>query len=100
MPRPSNIRAEYKGVVMYITIGAYLKRLEALELDKPKGQRKTVPTMRDMAYKTGIHETTVARIVNGEIQQLDLEKAGAIMKVIREYGFPIEVSDFLAYREA
>jgi DNA-binding Xre family transcriptional regulator len=82
---------------MVITLKASLERIEARERAKPSDQRRKLPSMSDLAERVGIHVVSLSKIVNGNVQQLNLETAGRIITVLREAGFDISVTDFLEY---
>jgi DNA-binding Xre family transcriptional regulator len=83
---------------MYVTLKAYLERLDASERSKPAVQRRAVPTIGELAAELQIHRVTLSNIANGKIQQLDLRTGGRIITALRRHGFDTQVGDIIAYR--
>ena len=84
---------------MFVAFGAYLKRLEAIEKSKPEAQRRRVPTMEELAQRVGVHPVTLSNIANSNIKQLNLETGGRIIHTMRSFGFAMQLTDLLEYRE-
>lgn len=82
---------------MYITLKAYLDRIETEERSKPASQRRRVPSMEELAQEIGMHRVSLSRIANNGISDLNLETGGKIISAMRRFGFPMEASDFVAY---
>lgn len=85
---------------MYVTLGLYLDRLKLMERNKPREQQRRIPSMEELAKAVGVHPVTMSNIANSNIRQLNLETGGRIISTLRGYGFPMEISDLLEYREA
>jgi hypothetical protein len=83
---------------MYVVLKPYLEGLEARERSKPEGQRRSVPSIGELARELGIHRITLSNIANGRIKQLDLETGGRIITAMHRRGFQMEVTDLIAYR--
>lgn len=84
---------------MYITLRSYIDRLSAIENSKPKDQRRSVPTMKELAEEVGIHQVTMSAIAGSNIRQLNLETGGRIISAMRRRGFSMQVTDLLDYRD-
>lgn len=82
---------------MQIVLRAYLDRIDAAERAKPPHQRQRVPTLRELSKELGIHEVNLSRLANNKITDLRLPVAARIISTMRQYGFPMEVSDLLVY---
>src|SRR5262249_31787307 len=89
-----------EGATMYVSLRSYIDRLSAIENSKPRDQRRTVPTMKELAEEVGIHPVTMSAIASSSIRQLNLEVGGRIIAAMRRHGFPMDVGDLLAFREA
>ena len=98
MPTKSGYETEEGGTV-YVTLRAYLDRVDAMEKGRPAEQRRRIPTMEELARDVGIHPVTLSNIANSNIQQLNLKTAGRIIWSLRRRGFQMDVSDLLAYGE-
>jgi hypothetical protein len=85
---------------MYVSLRSYVDRLSAIENSKPRDQRRMVPSMKELAEEVGIHPVTMSSIASSSIRQLNLEIGGRIIAAMRRRGFPMDVSDLLAFREA
>lgn len=84
---------------MFVIFRSYLNRLEAIQKSKPEGQRQRVPSMEELAQRVGIHPVTLSNISNNNIKQLNLETGGRIIHTMRSFGFSMDISDLLEYRE-
>ncbi len=85
---------------MYVTLKEYLSRMETLERTRPDGQRRSVPSIVELAKAVGIHPITMSDIANNHVIRFNLHTGAAIMDEMRRRGFPMDVSDLLAYRPA
>jgi DNA-binding Xre family transcriptional regulator len=83
---------------MYVKLKSYLEELEELEQSRPAGQRREVPTLRDLAAAAGIHEVTMSKLVRGKIRSLTFDTGTAILDELHRRGFEADVSDILGYR--
>jgi hypothetical protein len=83
---------------MYITLRSYLEHLEELEASKPPHQRRPVPTMAQIASDIGISAVAMSNIASNKIRQLSLDTGAKIIAAVRSYGFPMDVSDLIAFR--
>ena len=83
---------------MYITLKAYLENVDTYERSRSEGQRRHVPSLRELARDVGIHEVTMNNIANNNIQQLNLSTGAKIITALRRRGFKMDVNDMLAYR--
>jgi hypothetical protein len=86
--------------VMYIRLGPYLEELALAEKAKPEGQRRLVPTMRDIAEAIGYNPVSMSRLATGKIGSLNFKLGAAIIDEVRRWGFPMEVPDLIAYKPA
>jgi DNA-binding Xre family transcriptional regulator len=82
---------------MYINLDTYLSQLKAVESTKPKGERRHVPSLSELAEAIGMHQTSLSRLANNKINQLSLETGDKIITEMRHRGFPMQVTDLLAY---
>lgn len=84
---------------MYVTLKAYLERLEAQERARSADRRRSVPNLGELAIAVNIHPVTMSKIAGTKIEQLNLKTGAAIIGEMRRRGFPMEVSDLLSYSE-
>ena len=82
---------------MHIVLKSYLDRLENEENAKPPHQRRRVPSIRELAREVGVHETNLSRLANDRVTDLRLPTAAKIIATMRQYGFPMDVSDLLVF---
>jgi hypothetical protein len=82
---------------MKIVLRDYLNRIEAAERAKPPHERQRVPTMGELARELDIHQVNLSRLINNKTTDLRLPLAARIISTMRQYGFPMEVSDLLVY---
>lgn len=82
---------------VYVNLESYLSKLKALESTKSKEERRPVPSLSELAACIGMHQTTINRIANNAISNLNLETADKIITEMRQRGFQMDVSDLLAY---
>lgn len=82
---------------MLIVFGQYLDRIRAAEREKPPGERRYVPTLRELATAVDIHEVTLSKIANGKVSELRLDTGARIISAMRRYGFPMDTTDLIVY---
>lgn len=82
------------GIVVTLSIGAYLKRLEAEEAAKPRGGR-AVPTVAELAEAAGLSRGAMYNLVNGQVKLVNLEKLSAIISELQRRGFDAQLTDML-----
>lgn len=89
---------EPQGGVMYIRLKSYLDELAAVEEAKPEGQRRPVPTMKEIAEAVDYNPVSMSRLATGKIRSLNLDLASKIIDEVRRWGFQMEITDLVAYR--
>lgn len=82
---------------MKIVLRDYLDKIEAAERAKPPHERLRVPTLRELAKELDLHEVNMSRLANNKITDLRLPLAARIISLMRQYGFPMQVSDLIVY---
>ncbi len=83
-----------------IVLKDYLEKLNAIEVMKPKGEaKKQVPTISELAKKTGLHRGSLYRIAHQPASALHFKTANSIIKAMREFGFDMQISDLVTYEE-
>lgn len=92
------LQHEREGGTMYINLGPYLEKLETLERTKPEGQRRDVPTMRELARAAGVNPVSLSRLVTGKVQSLNLAIGAAILDELNKRGFSAGPADILGYQ--
>lgn len=85
-------------IVFYCKVKQFLEEISALEMQKPIIERRHVPTIKDIAQESGMHYTTISRIVNNKVKKLDYGTASKIVTVLRNRGFVMKPSDVLDYK--
>lgn len=88
---------EQIGGTMHIVLKEYLDRIGAEERAKPPHLRRRVPTIRELANEVGVHETNLSRLANDKVNDLRLTTASKIIVTMRQFGFPMDVSDLLRF---
>ena len=68
------------------------------ESAKPKGEQRPVPTLSEIAQDIGLSRNAMSNISTNTLRQLTLKTGGKIIAAVRRRGFPMEVSDLVAYR--
>lgn len=96
---PTRTKFVNGGPTLYVMLRPYLETLEALERSKPEDARRAVPTIEQIAGDVGVSRASIYNLAAGDIQQLNLRIAGRIIASLRKRGFPMELTDLLAYRE-
>jgi DNA-binding Xre family transcriptional regulator len=84
---------------MIVTLRSFLARLEDEERFKPEAQRRTVPSVTELAKEVGLSRVQMQRVVGGDITSLKLSVGGGVIKALRERGFSADVNDILEYRD-
>jgi len=87
---------ESEGFV-YVQLDAYLRRLRAIERQKPEENRRLVPAMTELADVIGISRITLWRLAQGRTKSFNLEIASAIMREMWKRGFQTEIGDLLKF---
>jgi DNA-binding Xre family transcriptional regulator len=82
---------------MKIVLRDYLNRIETAERAKPPHARQRVPSLRELAKELEIHEVNLSRLANNKVTDLRLPLAAKIIATMRQYGFPMEVTDLLVF---
>lgn len=84
---------------MYVNLKSYLSKLKAVERGKPKDRQRVVPSLAEIARSIDMHQTSLSRLANNQVNQLNLETGAKIITEMRERGFDMDVSDLLVYVE-
>lgn len=82
-------------IIFYCKIKQYLEGVAAIEEHKPAGERRKVPTMKDISDDAGLYYTTVNRIVNNKGKRFDYEVMGKIAVALHKRGFYVTESDII-----
>ena len=85
---------------MYITLKAFLQKLEDLERSKPESERREIPSIVALAEAIGVHPVTLSNIANNNIVRFNLKTGAAIIDEMRRRGLLMESSDLISYRPA
>lgn len=84
---------------MYVVLNEYLSRLSSIEARKPKGERRHVPSLTELAESVGIHRTILSRVANNRQLNLNLDVGSKIISEMRRRGFQMDTTDLVIYRE-
>ena len=84
---------------MYITLKTYLSRLEEIESRKPENERTPVPNLSELARGLGMHQTSINRLANNQVNQLNLKTGAKIIHEMRRRGFPMKTTDLVEFRD-
>ena len=82
-------------LVVVCTLKQYLEKIDAIEKQKPIIKRRHVPTIKDISAELGMYYTTISRIANNKVRRLDYRTAAKIIKVLRNRGFDMQISDLI-----
>lgn len=86
-------------VELVVTLGSYLSHLKSQELAKVESQRRSVPTIGELADAAGIHRVSMQNMVSGDMKRVNFETLSAVVNELRRRGFDPQVSDLLLIRE-
>ncbi len=86
-------------VELVVTLGAYLSYIKSEELAKAESQRRSVPTIGELAEAAGVHRVTMQNLVTGDMKRINFETLTAVLNELRRRGFNPKVSDILLIRE-
>ncbi|MGB0389796.1 MAG: hypothetical protein ACPGWR_33665 [Ardenticatenaceae bacterium] len=78
-----------------VVLNEYLKQLNGVEAAKLPSQRRTVPTLSELAKITGQHRVTLTNLANNNIKLLNLATLSIVLNELRRRGFETSVSDLL-----
>jgi DNA-binding Xre family transcriptional regulator len=96
-PDLDGIPSEGDRLNLFINLDAYLSQLKAVESTKPKGERRHIPSLSELAESIGMHQTSLSRLANNKVEQLNLETGDKIITEMRRRGFQMTVEDLIAY---
>lgn len=80
-----------------ITLNSYLDRLSEVESTKPKDDRRSIPSISELARIAGIGRSGLTRISNNQIGNLNRKVLAKVISELRHRGFDTQVSDILVY---
>jgi hypothetical protein len=89
---------ETTPVELVVTLGSYLSYIKSEELAKAESQRRSVPTIGELAEAAGIHRVTMQNLVSGDVKRVNFETLSAVVNELRRRGFNPRVSDLLILR--
>ena len=81
---------------VHVILGEYLRRLELEELGKPPAQRRTIPTITELAAVVGISRVAMSNLANDNMKLVNLKTLAAVLTELRRRNFDTELSDLLA----
>lgn len=84
---------------MIVKLKGYLATLEDEERLKPLHQRRSIPTVTELAQEVGVSRAQMQRVVGGHIDSLKLKVGSGIIQAMRQRGFPMQVTDLIDYRD-
>jgi DNA-binding Xre family transcriptional regulator len=91
---------EGEAIFVHVTLASYLQELAGVEGRKPAHQRRSVPTITELADTIGISRVALSNLANDNKKLLNAETLGAVLTELRRRGFKTELSDILtAYAE-
>ena len=82
---------------MFVSFGPYLKKLDAIERAKPESERRSIPSLRELADATNSNRSTLSRLYRGDIVTFNIRLAGAIIREMRRRGFDMQITDLIDY---
>ncbi|MDQ4079022.1 MAG: helix-turn-helix transcriptional regulator [Chloroflexota bacterium] len=82
-------------VSIHVALADYLRKLELSELDKPRGQRRTVPTITELAEAAGISRVAMSNLANDNLQSVNLKTLSVALNELRRRGFDAQLTDLL-----
>jgi DNA-binding Xre family transcriptional regulator len=80
---------------MYVRLKTYLDELADHERRKPEEQRRSVPSMTELAAVSGIHKGTLSRWVTGDIRAVNLDVMQKIVAELYRRGFRPTPNDLI-----
>lgn len=84
---------------MHIVFKQYLEHIKAEENTKPPHQRRRVPSIAELARAIEIDPVNLSRLANGRVNDLRLTTAAKVIRTMRDYGFPMQVTDLIQFVE-
>ncbi len=82
---------------MNVVFRDYLDQLDKDERQKAPGERRYVPTLREIAKEIGINEVTLAKLLSGKIRSLNLDTGGKIIQTMHRFGFEMKETDLVVF---
>jgi transcriptional regulator with XRE-family HTH domain len=82
-----------------VILKAYLDKLRGEEGRKPEGERREVPTIKELAEAVGVSRTWLSQLANGRERMVNLDILGDVAEELRRRGFAVEVGDLFLLEE-
>ena len=86
-----------KAGSMNVVFRDYLDQLQKNEQSKLPGERRYVPTLREIAKEIGINEVTLSKLLSGKIRSLNLDTGGKIIQTMHRFGFDMAETDLIVF---
>ena len=93
-----NYEGNAGGTAVYVTLKEYLERIKALERTRTREERRTVPTIIELAQAAEVETNTMSRWINGGITSTNHRVLAAVLNELHRRGFDTSIADILAYR--
>ncbi len=82
---------------MLIVINDYLDSLKKAETKKPPPERRTVPSIEDLARAADISVSSYYKFAGNRARHINRDMLSATIKLLRACGFDTEITDLLIY---
>lgn len=82
-----------RRMTLRVVLKEYLLRLQVAEFDKPLDQRRTIPTIADIARVAGVSRAAMSYLASGKANCANLTNLAAAIEVLRIKGFETEMMD-------
>lgn len=84
---------------MLVKLKEYLERLKAEESILPVEKRRDIPSITALADEIGISRVQLQRLVSNETEGIKFDVGGKLIKVMRQRGFKMDITDLLEYHD-
>ena len=78
------------------TLEGYLKRLRAMQDERPDGERLEVPSVEELAESVGIRRQTLYHMMAPQAKMINRETVGGIVEALRDAGHDPQLTDLLS----
>ena len=90
---PMNSTKKTRRMTLRVVLREYLLRLQVAEFDKPLDQRRTIPTIADIARAAGVSRAAMSYLASGKANCANLTNLAAAVEILRLKGFNTELMD-------
>ena len=81
-----------------VVIREYLNKLQEQENQKPASERRSIPTVREMAAAADLSKTGFINFTQNRTNSIRRHVVDSIITQLRERGFDTDINDLVVYQ--